>query len=236
MEPWERGECIAHIPKSMREGIPGPGTYNTRPDFQEQTPAIKMKGRHSLAQFKNDAPYYNIPTSIGKTTKINMHTRSETKSKFVTPGPSYMPPAFGSDARKIGISPPVFHTSKTRRSASSARSSSTALGKRRNPDDTPGPGPGKYSTRSELGGAKTSHGVRIKGSHNFNYLTADSPGPAAYKPKYEKVLPSAPKYGMKGRHKAKEPEVTPGYRNLGSTLGGPRYSMKARATDDICVI
>ncbi|KAK8887625.1 Outer dense fiber protein 3-like protein 2 [Tritrichomonas musculus] len=237
MEPWERGECIAHIPKSMRAGIPGPGKYNTRPEFEGQTPVIRMKGRHSLAQETNNAPYYNLPSSIGKTTKINMHGKSDTKNKFTPPGPSYIPPAFGSDAKKIGISPPVFNTSKSRRSASSASSrGATSLGRRRNPDETPGPGPGKYSTRAEFGVPKSSHGVRIKGTHDFRYLTADSPGPAAYKPKYEKVMPAAPKYKMKARPKAKDPEVTAGYRNIGSTLGGPRFSMKARASDDICII
>lgn len=237
MEPWERGECIAHIPNSMKGGTPGPGKYNTRRDLEGQVPVIRMKGRHNLAQEPNKAPYYNIGSNIGKTTKITMHGRSDTKPKFTPPGPSYIPPSFGSDAKKIGISPPVFNTSKSRRSASAAGGrGATSLGKRRNPDETPGPGPGKYSTREEFGVPKSAQGVRIKGTHNFKYLTADSPGPAAYKPRYEKVMKAAPKYKMKGRPKAKDPEVTAGYRNIGSTLGGPRFSMKARASDDICII
>ncbi|OHT08261.1 hypothetical protein TRFO_23273 [Tritrichomonas foetus] len=232
MEPWDRGECIAHIPSSMKNGTPGPGKYNTRPKFKGQTAPIKMKGRHELPTDTNKAPYYNLPSTVGNTTKINMHSRTETRASYVTPGPSYVPPAFGSDARKVGISPPVFNT-RSSKSSSSRRSASTALGRRRNPDETPGPGPGKYSTRTE---PSTAHGVRIKGSHDFRYQNTDSPGPAAYKPRYEKVIPSAPKYGIKGRHNPKDRESTPGYRNLGSTLGGPRYSMKARANDDICII
>jgi hypothetical protein len=76
----------------------------------------------------------------------------------------------------------------------------------------------------------------IKGSHDFRYGMGASPGPAAYRPQYEKILPAAPKYGMHVRTKVHEPEQTPGYRNIGSTLGGPRWSMKSRADDEIMVV
>jgi hypothetical protein len=60
----------------------------------------------------------------------------------------------------------------------------------------------------------------------------ETPGPGAYRPKFEKVQPAAPKYGLHGRTKLREKEPTPGYRDIGSTLGGLKFSMKPRADDD----
>jgi hypothetical protein len=76
----------------------------------------------------------------------------------------------------------------------------------------------------------------IKGTHEFGPTSASTPGPGAYRPQYERILPAAPKYGMHVRTKLPEREQTPGYRNIGSTLGGPRWSMKSRADDEVMVV
>jgi hypothetical protein len=50
------------------------------------------------------------------------------------------------------------------------------------------------------------------------------------------VLPAAPKYTIHVRTRLKDPEETGGYRNIGTTLAGPKWTMKARATDEVIVI
>ncbi|OHS94376.1 hypothetical protein TRFO_39440 [Tritrichomonas foetus] len=234
MEPYERGECIAHISESLKNRSPGPAAYAVPRKFKGQCPPIKMRGRHKLEQEPNKAPYYNIPSSLGKVPKVNMHTRTEEKNKFVPPGPSYMPPKFGADAHKIGIAPPRTPPDKNRL-VKGDNGKMTPLG-RRNPDATPGPGPGTYSTRAHEFDGNGRCGTAIIGHHDFNYAKNISPGPAAYKPRYDKVLPSSPKVNFHYRPKAKETPITAGYRDLGSTLGGYKYSMKARAKDDINII
>lgn len=235
MEAWERGECIAHItPSIAKNASPGPGKYNTRPKFKKQCPPIKMKGRHVIEQEPIKAPYYNIPSSLGKVPKVSMHTRSEEKGKFVPPGPTYMPPKFGADAHKIGIAPPRQRPDKNRK-CKGEDGKMTPLG-RRNPDATPGPGPGTFNTRWHEFDGNGRAGTAISGHHDFKYDKTASPGPARYKPKYEKILPSSPKIRFHNRPPAKDPPVTAGYRNIGSTLGGYKYSMKARANDDINII
>lgn len=234
MDPLDRGECIAHItPSVTKYASPGPAYYNVPRKFSNQCPPIKMKGRHKLEQEPNKAPYYNIPSSLGKVPKVTLHGRTDEKNKFVVPGPTYVPPKFGADAYKIGIAPPRKRPDKNRK-CKGEDGKMTPLG-RRNPDATPGPGPA-FNIRGHDFDANGRAGTAIKGHHDFKYDQTVSPGPARYKPRYDKVLPQAPKIGFHDRPKAKEPEVTAGYRNIGSTLGGYKYSMKARADDDINII
>lgn len=237
LDPDERGECIAHITESVKTKSPGPAAYKIKRSMKKDVPPIKMKGRHSLQQDINKAPYYNVGSSFGKTTPIKMHGRTPMKEREVTPGPSYVPPPFGSTSRKVGFaSHSVSYPRPKTTGGGRGDDGGTRLGKRRNKDATPGPGPGAYSTRCKDFDEEGKKGIAISGSHNFSFGSGASPGPAAYKPKYDKILPAAPKYGFHDRPKTSQPESTPGYRNLGSTLGGPRYSMKARANDDICII
>jgi hypothetical protein len=79
-------------------------------------------------------------------------------------------------------------------------------------------------------------GFTITGFHDFDYDTSISPGPGRYLPKFQAVLPAAPKIVFRDRPKEKDPQSTPGYRELGSTLGGPKWTVKARAGDQIEVI
>jgi hypothetical protein len=85
--------------------------------------------------------------------------------------------------------------------------------------------------------ATGQRGYTIKGVHNFRYAATESPGPGTYAPKFDAVMPTAPKYGFHNRPVVKGPPATAGYRNLASTLGaGPKWTMKARADDNITVI
>jgi hypothetical protein len=239
MEAWERGECIAHIPKSMATNSPGPAYYHVSRRFKKRSPVILMKGRHDLPPDRIDAPYYNFPSLIGKVTKVGLHGRAEVRPHWEPPGPNYMPPKFGSDAHKIAIAPPSVGGGTTRGAGGGKEGqagAATSLGRRRNPDETPGPGPAASMLREHSFDADGRVGYTIKGFHDFNYDNTISPGPGKYMPRFQAVLPAAPKIAFHDRPKQKDPQSTPGYRELGSTLSGPKWTMKARAGDQIEVI
>jgi hypothetical protein len=113
----------------------------------------------------------------------------------------------------------------------------SALGRRRNPDETAGPGPAQSLLRDHSFDGTGKDGISIKGFHDFGYDRTISPGPAAYRPRYNAILRRAPIYTFHDRPKMKENVSTPGYRDLGSTLGrSPKWTMKARATDEVAII
>ena len=230
LDPDERGEVIAHVSKSQANGSPGPAAYNISRTLEGTVPTIKMKSRHSMNTESNNAPYYKIPSDFGKTPRIHMGTRSKLEGSFNPPGPSYVPPPFGSDARGHSFSGP------TKADAASQKPRKSVKSARRSKDCTLGPGPGAYNTRGDDFVANGKRGIRISGFHNFGFDDQHNPGPGTYRPRTDKILPSAPRYTIKGRNSSKRHEVTPGYRNIGSTLGGPRFTMKARATDEINII
>lgn len=231
MDPFDRPQLIAHTSSYSRANAsPGPGAYNIRREFGADTPAIRFHTKTTAAVRPSTAPYYNLGTTIGKCPKVHMHTKSRAKEIDRMTGPNYVPPKFGRDCKKVKISPPEETTLPRGRSANSKRVP------RRNRCETPGPGPGTYNTRTDDFERPGRRGSRISGEHNFGFDYANSPGPAAYKPRYESVLSTAPKPVMHIRPKQKDPESTPGYRNLGSTLAGSRFSMKRREEDTVYVV
>lgn len=224
---------FAHMTSSMKKWqSPGPAAYNTRSTFGN-VPTIKIGYRPTSKQEGNRAPYYNTRTSMTDVTKVTIGPKTKTKDREQTPGPKYIPPKFGADAKHISFSSFDKYNSKD----SSARRAMTSYEKRRKQDETPGPGPGTYNTRDHtFDPNKNNNGVKIKGHHDFRYNEGQSPGPAAYKPLYKNVLPQEPVVAIHVKSEKKDPETTPGYRNLGSTLGGPRFTIKARNTDEINIV
>lgn len=223
---------MAHITSSGRRIGPGPAAYDTR--SRDTATPIKIKDRPPEKKRPVDPPYYDIGSTIGTQTPIKIHTNPTPPKPFDTPGPSYVPPAFGSDTRRVGGSVSSLWNAKDPKSARKrVRGSATALGRKRDPYRTAGPGPAMYSLRIKDFDGHASKGTKISGHHEFDYGNRDSPGPGAYLPQYDKVLPSAPKYGMRSRHKEKDPRRGAAYRNLGSTLGGPKFSIQKRVDDEV---
>lgn len=220
MKRFERDPLIAHQSK-RQTATPGPAAYDISTKL-ETTP-IKMKGRKQEKVVYDDVRLVNLPSSFGKVPKITISGRSPgITDKFVTPGPNYMPPAFGTGSRHHQFG--THNGIKTR--------PKTALDRAM----TPGPGPAGYDVKEHTFDANGKKGIKMKGFHNFNYAETASPGPGAYHPRYESVLATAPKPVFHIRPKAKDPEPGVGYKELGSTLTGPAYTMKRRATDDINLI
>ena len=221
---YPREPLIAH--KSKRQtGSPGPGAYDISRTFE--TAPIKIKGRYTKRVFPDEARLVNLPSDFGKVPKIHMGVRSEgIKEKFHVPGPNYMPPSFGAQGRKTSFgsfNDPGKNKARIR--------PKTAL----ELCETPGPGPGAFNLRDydHTFDGTGPKGIKMKGKHNFNYDMAYSPGPSAYNPRYNSVLKTAPKPYMHIRPREKPPEPTGAYKDLGSTLTGPAFTIKARNTDDI---
>lgn len=84
--------------------------------------------------------------------------------------------SLGSEARKVGIAKPMKYDTR-------------GGFKKRNPDETPGPGPAAAMLRDKTFDGDGKRGVSIQGSHDFRYAPSISPGPGAYAPNYDSVLP-----------------------------------------------
>jgi hypothetical protein len=234
MDPSERGECIAHVSKSMSNPSPGPAFYHVTQTLEGACPPIFMKGRHSLPSSYTDVQLYNLPTTIGRVPRVSLHGRTDIKTKFQTPGPSYCPPSFGSGARKCSF-PPVTFGIKPHGAEGKAGS---VLGGIKDPSATPGPGPAAFLLRDKSFDANGQVGYTIKGCHALDLGPNEAPGPGAYAPRFNAVMKTAPKIAFHDRSPLKGAPETPGYRAFPSSLGegSPKYTMKARATDEIKVI
>lgn len=233
MDPFDRPVLIAHTTASTRASAsPGPGAYNIRRDFGSDVTPIHLHSRTSLSRKTVSAPYYNLPTTIGKTTRIGIHGRPQLRGIPESRGPEYIPPSFGSGARVVRISPPPEDTLPHGR----VPGGEFKRIERRNPNLTPGPGPAAYDVHLKDFAGDGRGGSRMSGSHDFGFSTVVSPGPAAYNPNFKAIFPKAPESTFHTRPQTKEPEVTPGYRTLGSTLSGPRFTLKGRDGGDVCVV
>ena len=113
---------------------------------------------------------------------------------------NYYSPDFGKDARKSSIHG-VTKKEKIEKS----------------------PGPGQYKS-PKFGESSRKH--TISGSHSDLIQKNDNPSPADYD-----IHPSrnGPSYSIKSSRYSPRKDRTPGYRNLGSTLGGPKYSIGSRS-------
>ena len=207
---------IAHV--SKRQGSsPGPAAYNISSSLE--CPPIKMRGRSTKREESDTRTMLNLPSTIGNVPKITLAGRTEGgRDKFVTPGPTYIPKTFGYGARysTFGNLPGIKSKPPSRMTMNPSFS----------------PGPAAYNTYDHTFDGKGDKGIKMKGAHNFDYGNQHIPGPGRYAPRYNSVLATAPKPVFHIRPKEKEPDPGVGFKDLGSTLGGPAFTMKARRDDD----
>ncbi|OHT01621.1 hypothetical protein TRFO_07538 [Tritrichomonas foetus] len=182
---------------------PGPGKYEPEKYWKKDTPSFSLRSRHDIPDRSARAPYQKIPDTMGQGLKYSLTSRRDTRQREPPPGPSYMPPPFGSDGIKYSL------TSRRDR--------------KRDPSKEP-PGP-KYNI-NECNIDNCSRKYTIKG-RNFSCDEgkAFSPGPA-YKPEYGAVLPSPRRTQILEKVKDPKKPVGPGYYDLGSTMGqGPKITI-----------
>ena len=111
----------------------------------------------------------------------SMRKRTELRQGFQPPDPSYIPPPFGSDAGKISISSPMskkwYQIPRNSTMTKAEIMKIEAEESSRVPNGTPGPGPGRYSTRDNTFDAIVKRGYSISGCYDFNFDQTASPGP-----------------------------------------------------------
>lgn len=221
-------QYVTHLTKAAAENAsPGPAKYGVVKEFAGRTAPIKMRGRTELSKEVLKPPYYKLKSTLGDVPKISIGPRCDTSLRFVPPGPSYVPPAFGSGARKVSMSPaPAYRI---------VLKNGTTV-KRKDKNETPGPGPGRYLIREKTFDGDGKKGIKITGAHNFALGGPYSPGPAAYKPNLNGVYPQAPKISFHIRPETKLPPISTEYRNIGSTLGGLKFTIKRRQDDPIYLV
>jgi hypothetical protein len=191
---------------SAASSTPGPGAYSPSSTLFSSGPKYTMKSRHESSSRPTTAPYRALPSSIGSGPKISLASRHATRDSEVTPGPSYVPPPLGADAKKSTMS---FRHQESR-----------SLG-------ADNPGPGSYDIPSKFGNDAPKSTMHARTNDQFGVGT-QSPGPGAYAPDYSSQFKRAPSATMHIRTRTNQPESTPGYYDIGSTLTGPKYTIGRR--------
>ena len=240
--------------RDPRADIPGPGTYDIGTTISKDSLKFSLYGRpNDYFVSKSDTPgpeyippiighdakkssfgkrvdrspdnradipgpgTYDIGTTISKDSlKFSLYGRPNDYfvSKSDTPGPEYIPPTIGHDAKKSSLS-------------------SRQAGARDTRIDYPGPD--RYNVRTPF--AKGARSASLHSRPNDMFAVRSSgPGPAAYYPDYSLTRPSSPSPTMHIRTKVAEPQETAGYLDIGSTLGGPKFTIGRRENLDLVEI
>jgi hypothetical protein len=81
------------------DSVPGP-KYEVPTTVGKEVPSFSIRPRiePSVKSLPN-APYQAVPSTVGDAPKWSFGGRSKERGRESTPGPSYVPPAFGRDAR-----------------------------------------------------------------------------------------------------------------------------------------
>jgi hypothetical protein len=192
---------------------PGPGAYSPVAKPFGSAPKFSLRGRavpKSSAQ--PNPPYYAIPSTVGAGPRIAFGASASQRQAEKIPGPSYLPPPLGTDAKKISL----------RSTREAPRHSGEAL-----------PGPGAYHVPTRFGNEarKFSFYQRTE----TKVYESSSPGPAAYLPDISAVKPKIPAAAIHIRPAARKPEATAGYYDLGSTLAKKKMTIGRRETLNLVV-
>jgi hypothetical protein len=194
---------------------PGPGQYSPIVNAGKG-PRFTLKSRQVASEkLPYDPNYVVLPSTVGEgAPKIAMGLRLHGKKSDKVPGPDYMPPPLGSDAKKIGFS-----------------SHGGLEQKKKGKERSVLPGPGAYDVKPVFGNESVKYTL-----HQRTMLEKDdtvSPGPAAYAPSFAAVKPRVLAASMHIRPQVKVNEKGPGYLNLGSTLTGKGVTIGRKETLDL---
>ena len=169
-----------------KDTTPGPGAYMPPSDFGK-APAFSIRKKLTEKTYVNDAGYQNLPSTVGQGRKSSLYSRHDLKDKNITPGPTYVPPRFGSDGHTS-----AFHM-RTRRSEPGPVS----------------PGPGAYDNRSSSSigsGPRFTLKARLFPPEEGKN---EGPGSGAYMPDYDAVY-STQKKTIGAKHNDLKTFQTPG--------------------------
>ena len=186
---------------------PGPARYSVDRNAGDDSPKWSIKNRYDLKDDRVSGEYVGLESTIGKCAPISMHTKHYQQEGDQTPGPSYLPKPFGSDGRKVTVSPRY---------------------RARNYDASPGPG--QYSPEQRPFSARYT----IKGRNYMPVGSADSPGPACYSPVANATMRSPRQSTIGNRTEPISDKFStpgPSSYNISRDLGGPKASFHTRPKD-----
>ena len=209
-------ETIVYITKKNNKS-PGPSEYEQQSTIGRDCPKFTISGKIEPKE-RNDQDdkgigYQVIPSSVGNGPKYSLRGRPKEAKQEQTPGPSYVPPAFGKDAKTS-----AFHIKREPKGKNEKTS----------------PGPGEYAVPSTIGaGKKFSMKGRV-----FPPEMGESagPGPAEYNPEFDAVMPKVQQSSMHIRpaeRKQKDTGPGPGLYSIPSTLNQNPVSFHKRTEQHI---
>lgn len=184
---------------------PGPADYNIKSKMGD-APRYTIKNRIEQKNNPNQAGYVSFPSTVGDGHKFSLSSRHKELEGINTPGPDYVPPKFGSDAKK----------------------STLHIKDSGNRDDRLGyPGPGAYSLTPRIGNDSLKYSLRSRtGTENPDI----SPGPAAYNPDFKQVQRRTPSPSFHIRPDDPKRLQTPGPSDyqISRDMGGKKATIHSR--------
>jgi hypothetical protein len=186
---------------------PGP-KWDTRPRAGSESPQYSLRSRIDPKKELLKPPYQKLHDVTGnESSRWSFGVRPKDRNWICSPGPTYIPPALGRDARKW--------------TAGADRGRDIGQG------HIPfGPGGGKYNTRSESELPKWTLKAREFGP---DLQLPDGPGTGKYLPDFARVLPSDTKGRLiLERFKPKPPVKGGEFVDIGGTNRSPRWSIQPR--------
>lgn len=198
---------------TSKDVVPGPGKYDVKSKLGKDAPAFSIRPRtEPSTSALTKAPYQVIPTTVGEGKKFSLGIRGKDPPIQVTPGPNYMPPAFGKGSQASSLYSRHGDVQTKARAAT--------------------PGPGQYPIGTTMGGGK-KFTVKARRFAPGEEGRADGPGPGKYLPQYQDGPGPRTIHGLV--HDPTDKETKPKYVDIGSTFGKgtPKWTIGNREKLDI---
>ena len=191
------------IISKKEETTPGPGSYSINSTFGK-VPKIVFKFRKQTFEKIDERPIMGVTSMIGKGPKCKILTKPKEPQQFNTPGPNFVPPPFGKNSIKIS-----FNKSKyTQRKISIS------------------PGPSDYVYNyNEFGKNSSKVSIHTNGGSGINWTNLDSPGPASYGIKFEKIFSKSPSYTISNKYEKPKEPISARLAPPRNSLSGPKWTM-----------
>jgi hypothetical protein len=196
------------LPRNYETDAPGPASYQTQRNALYGVTPIPLHGRPPEHEEIDTVPYRDTRLKI-EAPRYSLRGKYEIPVDD-TPGPTYVPPAFGSRTTTQSIRPRL---------------------RARPGDETPSPDAYRPRTGREVGNAdkSTFHGPKDRGFGHPDGL----PSGADYRPDYVAYKGSGPRFTLKGAKYEPSPDQTGGYVRLPDTVRSPRFTLKGRPSLEI---
>lgn len=165
-------ETVIHITHGKSKH-PGPDQYVTERKFGADAIHWTIKGRPKDRVDETPGPQYQaLKSTVGEGPKFSFHGRPQDSKKEQSPGPDYMPPAFGKGSQASS-----FHMRKELK---------------QDGPNKDGPGPGAYYIPSSIGAGGKKFTMKARQFPRDGPESA-GPGPSAYTPNYQATMPNVRK-------------------------------------------